>query len=69
MSAGLAEAFSQELHVIMAGGLTPKNVREAIKKVHPWGVDAVSGVEKEPGKKDHEKVRAFVKAAKAAAQS
>jgi len=48
--------------VVMAGGLTPQNVSGAIKALEPWGVDVVSGVEARPGKKDPEKVRAFVRA-------
>ncbi|MFZ0759168.1 MAG: phosphoribosylanthranilate isomerase [Candidatus Sulfotelmatobacter sp.] len=46
----------------LAGGLTAQNVGEAIGILKPWGVDVVSGVETRPGKKDPEKVRAFVKA-------
>ncbi len=48
--------------VVIAGGLTPSNVGWAAEFLRPWGVDVVSGVEAAPGKKDPEKVRAFVKA-------
>jgi phosphoribosylanthranilate isomerase len=51
---------------IVAGGLDPENVTDAIKILDPWGVDVVTGVEREPGKKDHEKVKAFVAAVRKA---
>jgi len=51
--------------IFLAGGLTPENVGDAVRQVQPYAVDVSSGVEAAPGRKDHAKVRAFVKAAKA----
>ncbi len=55
-----------EVPLILAGGLTPENVAEAIRTVRPSGVDVASGVESSPAVKDKEKMRQFVAAAKAA---
>lgn len=46
--------------LLLAGGLTPENVAEAIKTVHPWGIDLASGVEARPGIKDHAKIRSLL---------
>jgi phosphoribosylanthranilate isomerase len=63
----IAEGMRQGgIKLVVAGGLTAENVGEAIAILKPWGVDVVSGVEASPGKKDPEKVRAFVKAVRAA---
>jgi phosphoribosylanthranilate isomerase len=72
---GLGERFDWDLAlkaralgtpIFLAGGLTPENVAEAINQVSPYGVDVSSGVEARPEKKDHDKVRAFIRAARAA---
>jgi phosphoribosylanthranilate isomerase len=72
---GTGETFNWDLAVeaqkfgkpiFLAGGLTPENVGDAIRKVHPFGVDVSSGVESAPGIKDHAKVKSFITAAKAA---
>lgn len=64
----LAEGVPPGQRLLLAGGLTPENVAEAIAQVNPWGVDVVSGVEARPGKKDPRRLRTFVAAAKAAAR-
>ncbi len=64
------DAFHQHaanLRLIAAGGLHSDNVRQAIQTMQPWGVDACSGVESVPGRKDHQRVRQFIRVSHAAA--
>jgi phosphoribosylanthranilate isomerase len=69
---GTGETFDWELaksvkgrdNIVVSGGLTPENVREAVEFFEPYGVDASSSLEETPGKKDGERVRRFVRAAK-----
>ena len=60
----LQRAAAEDGRVMLAGRLGPHNVREAVRAVRPWAVDAASQLEAEPGIKDHGKVRAFVEAAR-----
>ena len=59
----LERVRSAEGRIMLAGRLGPENVRAAINAVRPWAVDASSRLERRPGVKDHERVRAYVEAA------
>ena len=61
-----AAGVARHRRILLAGGLGPENVADAIARVHPYGVDASSGLESSPGVKDPGKVRAYVRTARAA---
>lgn len=63
----IAAELAARRNVTLAGGLTPDNVEEAVRRVRPFCVDVASGVESAPGRKDLDMVRAFIQAARRAA--
>jgi phosphoribosylanthranilate isomerase len=64
----LLDGLERIRRVVLAGGLTPDNVAEAVTRTRPYGVDVATGVEAMPGHKDRDKVRRFVERARAAAK-
>jgi phosphoribosylanthranilate isomerase len=60
----LARRAAKERPILLAGGLTPENVSQALTQVRPYGVDVASGVESKPGKKDKEKLSRFIRQVK-----
>jgi phosphoribosylanthranilate isomerase len=65
----MAKQIAAFKKLILAGGLTPENVGDAVRAVRPYAVDASGSLEASPGKKDHERIRQFIKAARAAAHA